>query len=130
MPRKAKASERPAKKETRTPRQSKEDVQGVLNEIKKSVDAGSTIKDALAQAGVSYSNYNYWRKRAGLAPSRRSRKAAAKVGSSRKGSVTTILQEMTENRAERQRLQDVLSHIKQLDARFRVLAKQLLKAGN
>jgi hypothetical protein len=130
MPRKAKASERPAKKETRTPRQSKEDVQGVLNEIKKSVDAGSTIKDALAQAGVSYSNYNYWRKRAGLAPSRRSRKADAKVGSSRKGSVTTILQEMTENRAERQRLQDVLSHIKQLDARFRVLAKQLLKAGN
>ena len=130
MPRKTKASKRPAKKETRAPRQSKEDVQGVLNEIKKSVDAGSTIKDALAQAGVSYSNYNYWRKRAGLAPSRRSRKGTAKAGSSRKGTVTRILKEMTENREERQRLQDALSRIRQLDARFRILAKQLIRAGN
>lgn len=130
MPRKTKASKRPAKKETRAPRQSKEDVQGLLNEIKKSAAAGSTIKDALAKAGVSYSNYNYWRKRAGLAPSRGSRKTAAKQGTSGKNSVTRILQEMTKNRAERQRLQDALSRIKQLDTRFRVLAKQLVKVGS
>lgn len=130
MPRRTMVSKRPAKKETRTHRQSKEEVQGLLNEVQKSVAAGSTIKDALAKAGVSYSNYNYWRKRAGLAPSRRSRKGTAKAGSSHKSSVERILQEMTENRAERQRLEDVLSRIKQLDARFRDLAKKLVKAGN
>ena len=130
MPRKAKANKGPAKKKSRAPRQSQEAVQGLLDGIAKSVAGGITIKEALAKAGISYSNYNYWRKRAGLAPSRRGKRGAAKAKAPGKGSVMRILQEMTENRSERQRLQAAMSRIEQLDARFRDLTKQLEKAGS
>ncbi|MCC6699359.1 MAG: hypothetical protein IT365_27285 [Candidatus Hydrogenedentes bacterium] len=129
MPRRAKAS-KGTKKTARAPRQSREAVQAILDGISKSVAAGATVKDAVAKAGISYSNYNYWRKRAGMAPSRRRTRGAAKAKAAGKGSVLRILQEMTENRSERQRLQAAMSRIEQLDARFRELTKQLEKAGN
>lgn len=130
MPRNAKGGKVAAKKKTRAPRQSQEEVQSVLDGIAKSVAAGAKVKDAVAKAGVSYSNYNYWRKRAGIAPSRRGKRGASKTKTASKGSVLRLLQEMTENRSERQRLQATLSRIEQLDARFRELTKQLEKAGN
>lgn len=77
MPRRAKASKGAAKKKARAPRQSREAVQAILDGIAKSVAAGATVKEAVAKAGISYSNYNYWRKRAGIAPSRRGTRGAA-----------------------------------------------------
>ncbi|MCC6488666.1 MAG: hypothetical protein IT364_14305 [Candidatus Hydrogenedentes bacterium] len=129
MPRNAKGGKAPAKRKSRTPRQSRESVQAILDGIAKSVAAGAKVKDAVAKAGVSYSNYNYWRKRAGIAPSRRGKRGAAKAKTTGKGSVLRILQEMTENRSEWQRLQSAMARIEQLDARFRELTRQLEKAG-
>lgn len=129
MPRKEKAKKQPKGPKARGPRRSQEEVAAILGEIDGLVAAGSTIKGALAQMGVAYSNYNYWRKRHGGGEGGRGRTAGLRRGRAGKNSVMAVLEEMTENRRERQQLEDAQKRIGKLDARFRELTRQLEKAG-
>lgn len=121
MPRKAKSKAKSKSSKPRGSRRSREEVQSLLETIHADVASGATIKDALKKAGVSYSNYNYWRKREGAAPRR------GKGGASRPTQVMGILQEMTQNRREAESLRDKLA---QLDRRFGKLKQQLEKSNS
>ncbi|MCL4692839.1 MAG: hypothetical protein KJ060_10065 [Candidatus Hydrogenedentes bacterium] len=95
-------------------------MQALMDSIHSDVAGGATIKNALKKAGVSYSNYNYWRKREGT-PARR-----GKRGAPRAANVMGLLEEMTRNRREAESLRQKLSH---LDSRFEKLKKQLEKSN-
>lgn len=120
MPRKAKSSPKSRTPKSRRSRRTREEVQALMDSIHSDIAGGATIKDALKKAGVSYSNYNYWRKREG-APARR-----GKGGAPRTANVMGLLEEMTRNRREAESLRQKLSH---LDSRFETLKKQLEKSN-
>ncbi len=103
-------------------RRSRKEVQALLHQIDTMVANGATIKDALKKIGVSYSNYNYWRKREG-APS----KGGRGKGSPGKSSVVALLNEMTENRRQ---AESARKSVANLDLRFEKLKKQLEKASS
>jgi hypothetical protein len=119
MPRKPKSKAKPQTGTGRAVRRSREDVQSVLTEIEAKISEGSTIKSALEQAGVSYSNYNYWKRREGAHSARRGRGAGIIRGRS---SVIALLNEMTENRRQ---ADSARKNLAVLDARFESLKKQL-----
>lgn len=103
---------------SRAKRRSRAQVESILSEIGSLTSAGSTLTAALKKVGVSYSNYNYWRKRQGGA----SVKAGRRGGRPHKSSVLNTLQAMTNNRAQRQQLE---KQLQQLDARFNELKRKL-----
>jgi len=119
MPRKPKSKAKPRSGKGGKTRRSREEVQSLLKEIGAEVSEGSTIKDALKRAGVSYSNYNYWKKREGTASKRRRRRVSVSGG---RNSVMALLKEMTENRRQ---ADSARKSLVVLDARFEKLKKQL-----
>jgi hypothetical protein len=121
MPRKAKKKATAKSSPGRRSRRSREEVQSLLEKIHAEVAGGATITDTLKKAGVSYSNYNYWKKREGRSAVRRGSGAGRSSGS-----VVALLREMTENRRQAEALRKNLAV---LDDRFARLKRQLEKTS-
>jgi hypothetical protein len=93
-------------------------VQQILDQIDALCRQGATIKSALAQVGVSYSNYNYWtKKRAGVA-----RLGGRGKRGGRATSVVAVLNRMASNRREREQLE---RRIASLDALYAGMKRSL-----
>lgn len=121
MPRNAKKKATVKSSSGRRSRRTREEVQSLLEKIHAEVAGGATITDTLKKAGISYSNYNYWKKREGSSALRP--RVNAKRSS---GSVVALLREMTENRRQADALRKNLAV---LDDRFARLKKQLEKSS-
>lgn len=121
MPRNAKKKATVKSSPGRRSRRSREEVQSLLEKIRAEVAGGATITDTLKKAGISYSNYNYWKKRERSSTVRRGTGAGR---SSR--SVVALLREMTENRRQADTHRKNLA---MLDERFARLKKQLEKTS-
>lgn len=124
MPRKRKNVETAKEKRTR---RKPEEVRALLKEITDLRQGGLTIKGALAQLNIPYSNYNYWaRKYSKELSVSGSRRRAGRDGRPKAArSSVEVLQEMMENREERQRLVEAQRRIEELDAQFNQLRKKL-----
>ena len=111
---------------SRGKRKSSDEVRGMLGEIAALRKAGKTKDQALAQVGINPYTYKYWRKKydgtsAPKAPS--SKKTSAPAG--KKSPLASMLREMAENREKRQELEQAEKQIQALDARYKLLRKQL-----
>lgn len=121
MPRKVKVQNEITKVRKQIVRRSREQVQTILDEVDSLRKSGSTtLTAALKKVGVSYNNYNYWIKRRAQGAMGTLRAVAG--GHAKSGGVMKILQEMTNNRVERQRLEKA---VRSLDAQFIKLKRKL-----
>jgi len=107
-------------------RKSPDEVRGILDEIAALRKAGKTKDQALAQVGVNPFTYKYWGKKYGVTPDPKAltpKKTVVLAG--KKPSLVGMLQEMIGNREKRQELEQAEKQIKELDARYELLRKQL-----
>jgi len=114
---------------------SEDEIRNLLREIAALRKAGSSIAQATKRMGVLRTTYNYWTKKyaepalAASAKNTGGKKASSTAKllapAGKKLPLVSILKEMADNRERRQRLEEAEKQIRELDARYEILRKQL-----
>jgi len=119
------APKAPAKKSRPKPRGKGEAAaRAVLDQVAKLCKMGETQAAALRQAGVSMSTYRYWLKKYVAGGAAKAVQGVKRASVGKREPVLNVLERMTENRKKRQELDN---QIRDLDAEFEALRKQLGK---